>query len=729
MIAMKRILAVAISFVLVVGMLALSGCGNTGGDASNPSTARQRNQRPANDKTANDPMVSVKRSYDDYTAQDGSWAVYIYMCGSDLESRAGAATQDIKEMLQVTLPANVKVVIETGGALEWRNDAINADELGRYLYTGSSLMRADSQPLANMADPDTVAAFLDFCNREYPAQHQVVVFWDHGGGSLMGSEKDELYGGDLLSLPEMRAAFNAMPAASGLYEVVGFDACIMATMDVADVLDEHARYLVGSEESEPAPGWDYEGMLKALAAGVSDGEQLGREICDSFYGFCENQGKQKDITLSVTDLSRFKVLLAAYEDVGDEALLLAHEQTKDFYSAFERAAYASENYGIVDGTVSSCDMVDLGDLIRNTADLLEGDDALLAALDECVLYQVKGEMRSKASGLACYFPYSADVMGLDVFSSIGTSRGFEYLYEYPLYGQISPQAADYVDALVGGMAAGEEFPVADVPALDDFRLRHGDENDPNTVQWVLDLGPELVKNVSNITTESHYAIWDEANDRIQASVILGYDTNFNGDWGRGWFQDGFRGYWYNLGGSLVTVWADQGTLDLETGLYYSTMRVPVLLNGESYTIEVHHTAWVTQQIVDSLNDGDNAQIAPSDLHDEKYEVYGARRANDPQTGVPSKELHELVPGDVIEPLFQVFSYDYTTAALGDGQLETKAFETLTWTNSGLAFTRESLGDGRYYTSFNITDLVGDKHESDIGWYLVQDGRIAWMEFN
>jgi hypothetical protein len=716
----------ALCVALLVSAL-LAGCG-TSASSSDQANAQRDSQRESL-KTANDPAVSVARSYDDYAAADGSWAIYLYMCGSDLESGGGAATSDIQEMLQVTLPDTAKVVIQTGGSKAWSNSAISADELGRYLYEGNELYRVEAQPLASMGDVDTLASFLDFCNREYPAQHQVVVFWDHGGGSLLGCEKDELFGDDLLSLPEMRAAFNAMPAASGLYELVGFDACVMATVDVADVLDEHARYLVGSEESEPGSGWDYEGLLTALASSPENGEELGRAICDSFYRFCERYDKQRDITLSVTDLSRFPALLAAYEAVGDEALLLAYEQEMDFYDGFVRAAFASESYGIASGTVSSVDMVDLGDLMRNTADLFETEDELLAALEDCVLYQVNGELRSKASGLACYFPYSSDTAWLETFHAIGTSRSFEYLYEYPLKGQLSSDALAYIDRLSGMAATEQDFPVADVPTLDNFKLRHGEASDPNQVQWVLDLGPELVRNVGDIVTQSHYALWDDENDRIQSSVILGYDTNFNGDWDKGWFQDGFGGGWYNLGGSLVTVWATQGTLDLDAGLYYATLRIPVLLNGESYTLEVHRTAQVAASALSSIKDGDNVQIAPEDLIDEKYEVYGARKASDQKTNVPSKELRSLEAGDVLEPLFNVYTYDYSTPQTGDGQLEVKPFETLTWTDSGLAFTREALGDGRYYTSFTMTDLTGAKHESGIGWYLIQDGRLTWMEFN
>ena len=40
-------------------------------------------------------------------AADGSWAVYWYLCGSDLETDGGFATTDLSEMMEVQLPENV----------------------------------------------------------------------------------------------------------------------------------------------------------------------------------------------------------------------------------------------------------------------------------------------------------------------------------------------------------------------------------------------------------------------------------------------------------------------------------------------------------------------------------------------------------------------------------------------------------------------------------------------
>lgn len=51
-----------------------------------------------------------------FQAGDGSWAVYWYLCGSDLETNGGFATTDLSEMMEVQLPENVNVVIQTGGA-------------------------------------------------------------------------------------------------------------------------------------------------------------------------------------------------------------------------------------------------------------------------------------------------------------------------------------------------------------------------------------------------------------------------------------------------------------------------------------------------------------------------------------------------------------------------------------------------------------------------------------
>lgn len=159
-------------------------------------------------------------------AWDGSWAVYWYLCGSDLETNYGCATTDLNELLEVQLPENVTVVIETGGAAEWQNDQVDASKLQRWVYTSDGLELVDEQDTADMGDAQTLQDFLEFASENYPADKTAVTFWNHGGGSVSGAAFDELHDYDSLDLTELYQAFNAVWPAdkeNPSLELVGFD--------------------------------------------------------------------------------------------------------------------------------------------------------------------------------------------------------------------------------------------------------------------------------------------------------------------------------------------------------------------------------------------------------------------------------------------------------------------------------------------------------------------------
>lgn len=149
-------------------------------------------------------------------AEGESWAVYWYLCGSDLESNGGFATMDLSEMMEVELPENVNVVIETGGASVWQNDEVDPSKLQRWLYNSEGLQLLEESETANMGDAQTLYEFLDFASTNYPADRVAVTFWNHGGGSVSGAAFDELHGLDSLDLAEMYQAFDAVwPADQG----------------------------------------------------------------------------------------------------------------------------------------------------------------------------------------------------------------------------------------------------------------------------------------------------------------------------------------------------------------------------------------------------------------------------------------------------------------------------------------------------------------------------------
>ena len=221
------------------------------------------------------------------------WAIYWYLCGSDLESNYGSATEDLSELMEAELPENVKIVIETGGSSQWQNETVEADYLERYVYSSEGFECVEQLDSANMGESSTLADFLEFCRDNYPAEHTAVFFWNHGGGSAGGVAFDELYGYDSLSLAEIYDAFDSVYELSEEnppLELVGFDACLMATVDTANAFSDIARYMVASEETEPGNGWYYTGWVQALADNPQmDGAELGTVICDTYMEGCTAQ--------------------------------------------------------------------------------------------------------------------------------------------------------------------------------------------------------------------------------------------------------------------------------------------------------------------------------------------------------------------------------------------------------------------------------------------------------
>ena len=317
-----------------------------------------------------------------------SQTLLIYMCGSDLESRHGYASDNIADMLEAQLPHNVNVVIQTGGANSWQREEISASEIGRYEVRHGKLIKKDTQPLASMGDAETLASFLLYAAENYPAEQTSLILWDHGGGSVDGVCRDELFG-DYLTLSELSAA---LAKAQMHFSFIGFDACLMATYETAHAVQDYAHYLIASEELEPAAGWDYTVLS----------EKLG---FDGFYdevlaSFAARQGAKTYYTLSVTDLSQLSRV--------DEALDAIVNAVLEGDGRLREALEDSVRFGARD-PLPQATFFDIESFARCLG--LECDFSGFVRT-------ANGSARSGAGGLSFYFPsnVSADHSGyLDMF--------------------------------------------------------------------------------------------------------------------------------------------------------------------------------------------------------------------------------------------------------------------------------------------------------------------------
>ena len=630
-----------------------------------------------------DTPQKIQANFADTYNPDDTWLVQWYICGADLESEGGAASYDIQEMLAAKLPDNVRVLIQAGGANEWKNAVMSAGYTNLFLYDKDGFHELAKNEDTNMGDPSTLAGFLQYGKDNFPADHKVFIFWDHGGGSAFGVCFDERTN-DSLSLNEIHDAFAAVydnSTENPPFEIIGFDTCLMGTYELANDLYGFARYMVASEEVEPGNGWEYTGMLTALANNPAmSGAGLGQSICDSYYKGCEETWSEDNVTLSVIDLSKVPDLRKAYENFGIEALQLSSQNPKSFFSKFGRQAHRTENYGGNTRESGYYDMIDLGDLANKSKKLMpktSGD--LIQAIDDAVVYKVNGEYRDKGSGISGFYPYDGGDQIFSIYSQIYSAPlPQKCLYYHLLYGQMPQEGYDLLN---GAQAQQILQPIAkknifDVADLEDTKIRI----DKNYNAYVK-LTPEQCEILSSVRCVLAYV--DVENDII---LYLGNDANIKADWDKGIFTDNFDGTWLMLNG--YPVYVEVKAIEEDYILY----SVPIKLNGVRCNLEVAYK-------------------------NNEYEILGARKRN-ADKNMADKNLIKLKAGDIITTLH----YGMTISG-NDNNFTEVEVDTFTLDENLATLADERIGDGEYIYSFEFIAPNNETAMSEFINFTIQGDSI------
>lgn len=132
-------------------------------------------------------------------------------------------------MLEADLGENVNIVLQTGGAFDWKDPRIDADSCQRFLIQRGELLLQEELALLNTTEPESLADFIIWARDNYPADRYGLVLWNHGGGTIMGFGADQYYPDDMMSLEEMGQALSECGVPM---DFVDFDACLMGKADL-----------------------------------------------------------------------------------------------------------------------------------------------------------------------------------------------------------------------------------------------------------------------------------------------------------------------------------------------------------------------------------------------------------------------------------------------------------------------------------------------------------------
>lgn len=491
--------------------------------------------------------------------EDGSWTVFVYMSGSNLESAAGKATEDLNEMLAAATGKNVRFIIQTGGAAAWKNDFVTADKLCRFEISGGKRKELARLPSASMAEGATLRSFLKWGVENYPAAKMGVVFWGHGKGALGGVCKDNRFDEDYLQLSDLNNALAEVSEnMTDKFEFLGFDNCYMGTLETADIAASYARYMIGSEELEPAGGWDYTALGNLLGEQPeADWDVISKTLCDGFFDSNFDSEIAAGATFSVTELSKLDDIVRELN--GYSAELCEKLKDRKTLAEFQSALENAEHFGDDGGYDGFGNTADLADFARAGKSLSERADELLNAIEAATVYKRLGEEHPNACGLSVYYPFKPN--------GAEEMRKFADISVCPYY------FAQVELTLRAASPAAQPLELLDFDKNETARLWCGDSNENSHELYGL-FGEELGKNKdgSRISSLIEFSKQPELKNEQYSLTVkpeslkyiksvgmnvcsaqadhkfyeLGTKSCANADWSGGEFSDTFNGKWFLL---------------------------------------------------------------------------------------------------------------------------------------------------------------------------------------
>ena len=569
----------------------------------------------------------------------------VYLCGTDLESKHGMATADLQEMMKADFCNNVNLIVYTGGCKKWTNNVVSSNKNQIYQVKNGKLVCLEKDMGSDsMTKPATLTKFIQYCTKNYPANRNMLIFWDHGGGSLSGYGYDEKNASSgSMGLGEIN---DALKAAGTKFDFIGFDACLMATLENALMLSDYADYVIASEETEPGVGWYYVNWLTALGKNTSMPTiEIGQKIVDDFVEVCDRRCNGQKTTLSVVDLAELE------HTVPDKLTAFASAASQmienNNYQAVADARYNTREFA----QSSRIDQVDLVHLAQNLGNS-EGK-ALENAVLEAVKYNRTSANMSHSNGISIYFPYknknkvsSAEAeykqIGMDseytkcirAFASI-QGAGQAYASQNAGSASVGSPLGSLIGSLISGGVSGSAGNLLEGLTSSQQSYVTNHSLDSSQLVWKRGAGGKYVMSLS----ESQWKLVKDLDlnvfvDDGEGYIDLGLDNVFDFDENGALIGD-YDGTWMSINGQIVAYYRLDSVE--ERNHYSDTGYVPVMING------------TRAELILVFDDArPNGYIAGA------RDVYKSG-----ETNVVAKNLTELKPGDQLDFLCDYYTYSGT----------------------------------------------------------------------
>jgi hypothetical protein len=333
------------------------------------------------------------------TAPRANWTVMVYISGdNNLEDYV---VSDIEtELAPIGSSANVQVV-----ALADRGpgyDTSRGDwQTTKLFHVTKGMLATPENAVADWGERDfgdkqTLIDFVTWTKANYPADHYALYFWGHGWNwhpsyvMLDETVNDKDNNPDLSDTLDMEEVKAALPSI-GFIDMVGFDGCNMASIEVDMLWHGHATALSHSQEWVGDEGIQYDLVLANLAAHPNmTADQLAIATAKS---------ATQDKTWSAVAVDRrFDTLLSAVES-WSVALTNGLAQNRKKY---DQAFTATRNFWQAPVDKDLYDMAYEIDARVTDPNLKSKSQAVMSAVQGVVLYERHVNAYRDAHGITIY---------------------------------------------------------------------------------------------------------------------------------------------------------------------------------------------------------------------------------------------------------------------------------------------------------------------------------------
>ena len=598
----------------------------------------------------------------------------------------------IRQLMELELPSNVKIVMQTGGAGAWAMTQINPNRSQRFLLEAgdAGLQELSNTEIVNMADQDTLADFLRFCRENYPADHEVVCFVDHGGASI-GFGLDEIYN-DIAGLDRISGAFSEVCTADEKnppFEMIDFQCCLMSSAEAASYLKGYAKYMTCAEETtytyldgSQATKSLYTAMDGFINAPGENGAQLGKRRADAYAAYmvsgAQGNGVVNGSDTGVLDLNKAASIYDLYKELVKSMLKKAVEDPA-WLSVYSHAANGS--IFMAGNDYKTYNTIDLELFMQNLAPYFpEETQAVIDAIESAVLYRRAASYMNGTYGISVYFPAHIDSdssLGriLKYLDSITDSKDIQALYYYKAFGCMPDSLMRYCRSAGYG----------DVKTLDFTPM--------NTVgKLPVELNDTMMSMV--LTDEQAAvvasAVLDFGELDEDAGVIRYYGRDqyigFDADDPTAVISD-FENKWISLNGQPLYLKLINST---DTSITYSTpIMYQYILNREL--------------------------LLSYDFETKQVSILGMKRIGD-NADTLDIALESLRENDAITPIH------YETAIDGSGLEEVSGDPVKV--DDKLLLEETVLPDGKYLERIAFSDLRSDEYYSQLIGFTMKDGAAS-----